>query len=299
MRIDNDGSAEPTVINLPGVGPGSAPAESLSTHLINHLTERLSPDAGLHSVAIGATGLHGRQLDLTTVFTRWSNAYGVHRLLVADDGTTAHLGALRGSDGVVLSAGTGSVALATGPGGSARVDGVGYLLGDDGSGYWIGRAGLAAALRHRDRRGPATELSRLATQRFGELDSLPRTVQDSSTPTADIARFCPDVAAAAHNADPVARAIWNEAGALLARTIVAGAAAVDAPADVQVSWVGALFDAGPILVEPLIGELRHALPHARVIPAAGTPLDGVTRLLHDEIPAEIAALVSTIEREDG
>ncbi|MYS50866.1 ATPase, partial [Streptomyces sp. SID6013] len=75
------------------------------------------------------------------------------------DAVTAHAGALGGRAGVVLAIGTGSVAVGIGADGTyARVDGWGPLLGDDGSGARIGTAGLRAALRAHDGRGPATAL---------------------------------------------------------------------------------------------------------------------------------------------
>src|SRR5882762_4263734 len=81
------------------------------------------------------------------------------RVAVTSDGVIAHAGALDGKPGVVLIAGTGVVALAIGADGALRTaDGWGPWLGDEGGGAWIGTAGLRAALRAHDGRGPSTVL---------------------------------------------------------------------------------------------------------------------------------------------
>lgn len=61
--------------------------------------------------------------------------------------------------GVVLICGTGSLAWGrNAEGETARCGGWGYLLGDEGSGYAIALAGLRAAMRAADGRGPPTDL---------------------------------------------------------------------------------------------------------------------------------------------
>ena len=61
--------------------------------------------------------------------------------------------------GIVLIAGTGSLAWGRNAAGeTARCGGWGYLLGDEGSGYAIALAGLRAAARATDGRGPPTDL---------------------------------------------------------------------------------------------------------------------------------------------
>ncbi len=83
----------------------------------------------------------------------------VDRVAVTSDAVIAHAGALNGEPGVVLIVGTGVVALAIGADGALRTaDGWGPWLGDEGGGAWIGAAGLRAALRAHDGRGPSTTL---------------------------------------------------------------------------------------------------------------------------------------------
>ncbi|HEX5726012.1 MAG TPA: BadF/BadG/BcrA/BcrD ATPase family protein, partial [Longimicrobiaceae bacterium] len=81
------------------------------------------------------------------------------RVQVRTDGEIALEGALGGGAGILLIAGTGSVAYGRGEDGRLeRCGGWGMVVGDEGSGWALGRAGLAAALRAADGRGPATRL---------------------------------------------------------------------------------------------------------------------------------------------
>jgi N-acetylmuramic acid 6-phosphate etherase len=176
------------------------------------------------------------------------------RVAVTSDAVIAHAGALNGEPGVVLIAGTGVVALAIGADGALRTaDGWGPWLGDEGGGAWIGAAGLRAALRAHDCRGPSTALLEAARTRFG----APKTWPAQLTDAAALASFAPDVLAAED--DAVALAIVSAAAESLDAT---ARAAGDGP----VAMVGGL--AG-------VEALRQRLD---LVPAAGDALDGALRL---------------------
>ena len=91
------------------------------------------------------------------------------------------------------------------------IGGHGFLLGDEGGAFWIGREGLRAALRAHDGRGPATALSDAAARRFDGLDDLGARLHAIERPVDAIARFAPDVLAAAEAGDAVASAIADDA----------------------------------------------------------------------------------------
>nr|WP_082281929.1 N-acetylmuramic acid 6-phosphate etherase [Mycobacterium colombiense] len=179
---------------------------------------------------------------------------GAQRVAVTSDAVIAHAGALNGEPGVVLIVGTGVVALAIDANGALRsADGWGPWLGDEGGGAWIGAAGLRAALRAHDGRGPATTLLDAARARFG----APETWSAQFTDAAALASFAPDVLAA--EGDAAALAIISVAAEALAAT---ARAAGDGP----VAMVGGL--AG-------VPRLRAQLD---LIPAAGDALDGALQL---------------------
>ncbi len=232
------------------------------------------------AVCAGLAGLGRAREHAPALATGLASAYGTGNITLSSDITIAHAGALDGSPGVVIAAGTGSVALAINKAGeSALCDGWGYLLGDDGSGYAIGRAGLAAALREHDGRAGSPELRRLAEQRFGALEELPTTIHQSDNPPRFIATFTPDVAAAAQGCDPIATAIWESAARSLAATaMAAGNRVFSVGQRFDVATVGGLFDAGILLMEPFQEKLRRTAPHAHLISSQGDALEGA-RLL--------------------
>jgi N-acetylmuramic acid 6-phosphate etherase len=180
------------------------------------------------------------------------------RVAVTSDAVIAHAGALDGEPGVVLVAGTGVVALAIGADGALRTaDGWGPWLGDEGGGAWIGAAGLRAALRAHDGRGPSTTLLDAARARFGAPETWPAQL----TGAAALASFAPDVLAA--EGDAAALAILSAAAEALAAT---ARAAGDGP----VTMVGGL-----AAVLEGVDVLREQLD---LVPAAGDALDGALRL---------------------
>ncbi|WP_241010596.1 N-acetylmuramic acid 6-phosphate etherase [Mycobacterium camsae] len=176
------------------------------------------------------------------------------RVTVTSDAVLAHAGALKGQPGVVLVVGTGVVALAIRADGTLRTaDGWGPWLGDEGGGAWIGGAGLRAALRASDGRGPATTLLDAARARFGEPQSWPAQFTDAAA----LAAFAPDVLAATY--DATARAIVSAAVEALAAA-VRGAGA------------------GPVAMVGGLGEVAALRAGLDVLPAAGDALDGALLL---------------------
>ena len=170
----------------------------------------------------------------------------------------AHAGALNGEPGVVLIVGTGVVALAIGADGALRTaDGWGPWLGDEGGGAWIGAAGLRAALRAHDGRGPSTTLLDAARARFGAPQTWPAQLTDAAA----LASFAPDVLAA--EGDAAALAIVSAAAEALAAT-------ARAVGDGPVAMVGGL-----AAVLEGVDVLREQLD---LVPAAGDALDGALRL---------------------
>jgi N-acetylglucosamine kinase-like BadF-type ATPase len=227
------------------------------------------------AVCVGAAGMAslGGQLraELPGVL---GSALGVRRLALAADAVTGYAGALGERPGAVVVAGTGMIAVGTDLTRWLRADGWGHLLGDCGGGAWIGRAGLEAAMRaHDGREGGSAALLARAVERFGPVEGLPQRLYPRRDRPAVLASFAPDVAACADAdpGDPVARRIVCEA----ARQITETAAAVcPADRDSEVALTGGLFRMGEVLLAPLREALARRLPGARVVPAAGDPLDG-------------------------
>jgi N-acetylmuramic acid 6-phosphate etherase len=205
-------------------------------------------------------------------------------VLVGSDVTAWHAGGLRGRDGVVLAVGTGAAALGVRGRTVRRADGRGPLVGDEGGGAWIGLAGLRAAARAADGRGPATVLASLSTPADGG-DELPS--------PAELAAHAPAVLAAADGGDQVAIDILDAAVDALATTARAaagvGSAATNDLADPVREGSAAIPEGSTATQTPvavvgglagaLLPRLRRRHPMVTWTEPAGDALDGLAWLL--------------------
>jgi N-acetylglucosamine kinase-like BadF-type ATPase len=281
--------ADGTVESWTGAGlPAGAPSVvAVRGFLLESVCDRGAvPSEPVVRVAAGVTGLHAGAHGLATAaLGSWSERLGTRELWVADDAVTSYLGALGDRDGAVVAAGTGVTVLARGPVAPAvRVNGWGPTLGDEGGGYWVGQEGLRLAYRHLDGRTGSARLAELATQEFGDLAGLPAALAQSPRRVAEVAGFSRQVARAAEDGDAAAAGIWRAAAQHLAdavlaalRTVRAGASPHDQDA-VTVSWTGALFRAGPLLLEPLAAALAEADTAVALAPPISDALAGAAAL---------------------
>ncbi len=232
--------------------------------------------------AIGAAGAAAAPAAARELAERLARRLPAPDVRVTSDAVATHAGALGGQAGVVLVLGSGAVAVAVGPDGAVhRVDGLGSWLGDEGGEAAIGRAGLQAALRAREGRGPATVLEAEAERQFGTLAALPGRVATAPVREAAalFAIFAPAVAEAAGGGDAVAGAILAEATSALIATVTAARRRLPAEPVFPFAMVGGL--------EALVLPLRAALAGLRLSPvsvpgsARDLGLDGARRLATD------------------
>ncbi|MEU8589270.1 BadF/BadG/BcrA/BcrD ATPase family protein [Streptomyces sp. NPDC048664] len=283
-----DGAAGPAqeVHEVPGA-PGLAAADGVAAAraavraaVLPLLQRRGVP--GLASVCVGAAGAAAAPAAARELAALLLDDLPADEVAVTSDAVTAHAGALGGGTGVVLAIGTGSVAIGIGADGAyARVDGWGPWLGDEGGGAWIGAAGLRAALRAHDGRGAVTALLDAAVARFGDLDLLPAALGREGNPARTAASFAPDVARAAGEGDPVARAVLGDAATALGEAVLAAASRIGGDEPLPVTLTGGLTGLG----EPLLAPLRRALAASpRPLsprPPLGDPLEGARLLALD------------------
>jgi N-acetylglucosamine kinase-like BadF-type ATPase len=251
---------------------------------IGALVARTRPGGAVDRVAVGLTGMPGLLDSPAELAGQLHRHIATRTVIIASDAVTTHLGALRGRPGCVVAAGTGVIVLGTDHVAVwNQADGWGHLLGDEGSGAWIGAQGLQAALRHRDGRdGGSASLYRRLRDRFGDPSAALRAIYGSESAAYELATFAPDVAEAAHEGDPVARGIWQRAGAHLADA--AHAASRGLPADF--SWGGRLFDAGPLLLTAFRDALIQRVPDARLHHPAGHAVGGALVLAQRGLPGD-------------
>jgi N-acetylglucosamine kinase-like BadF-type ATPase len=209
--------------------------------------------------------------------------------------------------GVVLICGQGINGAAVAPDGrSARFDALGMISGDWGGARAVGEAGLAAAVRAHDGRGPATSLERLVPAHFKvrSPSALTRALYLERIHEDRLTELCPVVFRAARDGDVVARGILIR----LADELVAMASALIrrlrlTELDPEVVLGGGVFAADdPAFYARIEAGVRAVAPKASIVrltapPVLGAALLGLDRLSPDGStdPATAARLQKSIE----
>ena len=191
--------------------------------------------------------------------------------------------------GIAITCGAGINCIGVGPDGRrARFPALGAISGDWGGGQDVGLAGLEAAARSADGRGPTSVLEQLVPQHFG-YDSpidVARAIHGGELPERRTLELAPIVLSAAAD-DPVAAGIERR----LADEIVALARAaltrlaVTEPLDVVVGG-GLMRSASPRLLALIEEGLSGLAPPARLRRLELPPIVGVALLALDGIGAD-------------
>jgi N-acetylglucosamine kinase-like BadF-type ATPase len=181
--------------------------------------------------------------------------------------------------GIALICGEGINGAAIAPDGRrVRFDGVGDISGDWGGGHSVGMAGLAAAVRAADGRGPSTSLTRLVPEHFAlrRPPALTRALYDGRIAQRRMSELSPVVFAAAGAGDEVARGIVDR----LADELVAMATALARRArltrlEVDVVLAGGVFRTHDrAFYERLRAGIERVVPGARLVPLDAPPVTG-------------------------
>src|SRR6059036_2367194 len=219
------------VILSEGRGPGAnlhSRGELAVEKVLHEVMETAIGDRAITPAAIclGIAGVD-REDEARTVRAIMRRIGYKSRVLVVNDALIALVAGAQDAAGIVIIAGTGSIVYGRNAAGeAARAGGWGHMIGDEGSGYWIGREALAAVMRARDGRGPATELTAamLAHFQVDDVSRLPRIVYDREVPRMSVAAVGPIVQQAADEGDAVATRILERAAeelVLAARSVAA------------------------------------------------------------------------------
>ncbi len=219
-------------------------------------------------------------------FDQWCATRGLAdaRCIVTDAQIVVRAGRAAGT-AIALIAGTGSLAYGRTPAGeSARAGGWGHLLGDEGSGYAVGLSALRAAARAVDRRGPETQLTSRLRQHLRIDDPwelIPIMYEDPEV-RQHIARFAPEVFAAAAAGDRVACDIVGQAARDLAAMVRAVAKSLAcAERGYQLIFSGGLLRHHAALRDAVLQDLaeQHCSPHTSLV--VHDPTEGALLLAND------------------
>jgi N-acetylglucosamine kinase-like BadF-type ATPase len=215
--------------------------------------------------------------------------------------------------GVAIVCGSGINCLGVAPDGRhTRFPALGDITGDWGGGYDVGLAGVSAAARSEDGRGPRSSLEQAIPAHFGLTTptELAEAIHRRKIPMATVTELAPVVVAEARS-DPVAAGIMERlADEIAALTRVALERLALTGEAVEVLLGGGLVHAadGP-LVEAVASRVREVAPAAAVQSTSSPPIVGAALLGLDELGAdatsrerlrrELGARVAAIGREAG
>jgi N-acetylglucosamine kinase-like BadF-type ATPase len=231
------------------------------------------PKGQIDIAALACTGFNGVVSDPQPFLELCNELFGAKKVAVIDDGLAGFVGALGGSNGVVLSIGGGVVSVGGNNSHFAHRDGLGSTFGDEGGGFWLGKLGLTRALGIRQGRGDDQVLLSAFKDQVSAFDALKvKNAAEASTLAIASAK---NLLAAADAGSPTAIAIRNEGAALLAQTVIAtwlgtGGSKDDAP---EIAIQG-----GPsknsAYVSAIQSNISRSLAHAKFVTARGDNLDG-------------------------
>lgn len=231
------------------------------------------PKSQLDVAALACTGFNGVVSDPQPFLSLCNEFFGASKVAVIDDGLAGFVGALGGSNGVVLSIGGGVVSVGGNNSHFAHRDGLGSTFGDEGGGFWLGKLGLTRALGIRQGRGDDQVLLNAFKDQVTEFDALKvKNAADASTLAIKSAQV---LLSAADAGSATAIAIRKEGAALLAQTVIAtwlgaGGSLDDAP---EIAIQGGP-SRNPAYVSAIQSNISQSLPKAKFVSARGDNLDG-------------------------
>lgn len=252
-----------------------------SARVVAELLREARADAGLReppaALCAGLAGV-GHLAEREAVRQALVSASVARRVCVTTDGEVALEGALAGGAGILLIAGTGSVAWGRSEDGRVdRCGGWGMVVGDEGSGWSIGRAGVAAAVRAADGRGPRTALlpRLMETLELRDPRGIPPWVGRAEK--GDVAALAAHVIQAADGGDDVALGILRrEAGELALHAVALAARLGPWEGDIPVVHHGGVLNA-PLFADLVNGALAMSAHDFAVRPAAEDAVAGALR----------------------
>lgn len=275
------GAGQAAAANLVRVGLDAAVA-----HIQQAVAEACA-QAGINPAHItgacfGLAGV-GNPQHHATMLAALRAAFPLKHLLLETDARIALAGANDLQPGVVVIAGTGSIACGINAQGKfARAGGWGPAMGDEGSGYYIGRRALAAVVMAYDERGAATSLTGPACQHFNveTPPELPPVIYNEPIRVMhEIAQLSKLVVTHAQTGDAVALGILTDAAHELARAVNAVIKKLGMQeAAFRVAYVGGVFGAGELILEPLRQAVHECAPKAEVALPLKPPVQGAVKL---------------------
>ncbi|HEX4946567.1 MAG TPA: BadF/BadG/BcrA/BcrD ATPase family protein [Blastocatellia bacterium] len=239
-----------------------------------------------HQITAGCIGLAGvsHPDNHRKMYEAIEDALPMLNFTLETDARIALAGATAGKPGIVIIAGTGSIAYGINKDGDvARAGGWGPTLGDEGSGTYIGRRALEAVMTAYDRRAHDETALTEKVCRFFNVSTPPELPAVIYNPDHNvlpqIAQLSKIVVETAQAGDATAIAILQDAARELARAIKAVIMQLEMQDEAfRIGYVGGVFGAGDLILQPLREEIAVVAPNAIVAPPLHKPAVGAAQM---------------------
>ena len=252
--------------------------ETAVTNILKAINQACDRDGVSRGDITAATlGLAGvRRADLKqSVRESFRKRSGIRKVEVVTDAEIALYATTQGKPGLVVIAGTGSVCLGKNEKGEMAIaGGWGPLAGDEGGGVGIAQQALHTIAKASDGRGVPTMLSQRASEYFRASgpENLIVAIYSPQVDNSRIAGFARLVVETAQDGDEIAIEILRDAGfelGLAACAVIEKLKLKDAR--VPIGCVGSIFQAGPILTEPMTAKIHECASRAFLTEPAMPP----------------------------
>jgi N-acetylglucosamine kinase-like BadF-type ATPase len=270
-RLRCEGTAGPS-------NPLRVGVETAVSNIISAINEACDhADLSRGDIVAGTLGLAGvRRKDLRQrVKDSFLSRLRPRSLEVVTDAEIAWFATTLDKPGIVVVAGTGSICFGKDAKGRIAIaGGWGPLAGDEGGGAGIARQALQAVAKASDGRGPATLLTKRASEYFRAAgpENLIVAIYSPHIDNLRIAGFAKHVVEAALKGDKIASDIianggheLGSAAAAVIKTLKLG------KRKLPVGCVGSIFKAGTLIKEPLFEAIRPIAPAAYLAEPAISP----------------------------
>lgn len=249
-------------------------------------------------LALGVSGA-SRPPDLIAIRQAFQQE-GFNRVVANHDAAIAQLGALSGSDGVIVIAGTGSISYGVNKGRSSRVGGWGYLLDDAGSAFRIALDALGAAMQSFDGRltkDQVLEEAVLDHFNFAKLDELIPLIYKTPIDRGFFGGFSKKIAELAAEGHTLSQEILANAGKQLAKlafTNLQHLGLVTEPG--RVGACGGVFAAGEFIIGPMQTQLSQLGTQQIVTLPDFEPVIGAVLLGAKELELNLESLILALKQ---
>ena len=232
--------------------------EEAFRNLIAEITTFLKATGDCTALCIGAAGVSNPRMG--DLIAQAMETAGIARWKLVGDQEIALWGALEGSPGVSVVAGTGSICCGRNEAGDyITVGGWGHLIGDEGSGYAIGRDVLKAVTHYWDGYGEETGLVKAVIDTLhmeARQKMIAYVYENSKSSVARAARIAEQEAA---NGDAVAKKILLKNAGDLAKQVKAVTARLSRQQG-EIALLGGLLENDTIYRKSLVKEIQNTNP---------------------------------------